>query len=288
MLASLADSTIGSYAKQWQGFREFAEAQQGAGSLRELLRRYVIFLHEGGRGAKAPAFVCAARLALTLAKGDLSVLDSSLDLLVAGAARETAMRTRDQRRQKEPFTMDVLRRVAGAIPGTDALRVRDLLLLALGRELLLRGSELLAITWEDVSLFPDHMMVRFRRPKTQATMPKQAHRVDACPGPVCCVALMRAFRAACGPVVAGRLFAGVDGTRGITEVMRRRLAQCGVGDVSGYSSHSLRIGGSTDYVRAGSSAVELEARGGWAAGSGATHHYIRVSGMAARTGAVPL
>lgn len=278
--AAFAPSTVSAYEREWQRFETFVREQGFRDRhLSDQLVYYIVHMALTGRGRKAPWFLSAARYILNEKKLPLDAITPFVQNVAAGGQRNQSMLTRDGGSVRLPFRRLHWSMLEKAIPEEDEDRLRDLVMLALGLRLYLRGGEFTTLTRSDVS-FPDasRMEIKVRRHKTRATRPKDSHEiVDASPHPPL-VRLMKEFLRQRGDH-DGPLFL-VDGAppgpREVTEIIRRRMRQAGVPDVNVYSSHSLRIGGASEDARNGVSTTVIAARGGWEPGSTAVQGYLRM------------
>jgi integrase len=163
--------------------------------------------------------------------------------------------------------------------------LRDQALLLVGRDLLARASELVALRVEDVQAVEGGAVVALRRRKTDT---------EARPyfiGPEATEALQAWLRRA--GIEGGLLFRSVNkagkaserglSTRDVGRTLKARALQAQLPSAAGVSAHSLRTGMACDLVAANLEVSAVMAAGGWSTPSMVARY---TAGLAAQRGAV--
>ena len=136
------------------------------------------------------------------------------------------------------------------------------------------------LRWRDVSLYPDHMIVRINSSKTDQ-FASHGHRIllNASPGSFLCPVFWVAELARVHNPLETDLVIRVPGPAGLAPMSYRwfnyklKLISQRIGlNPTVVSSHSLRHGGASFMSAQGSSLVDIRARGGWA--SSAVFRYL--------------
>ena len=150
-----------------------------------------------------------------------------------------------------PLRRDGAARVILACPDTPR-GLRDIALVTVMREGMLRAAEAAALTWRDILPETDGTaVVSIRRSKTNP----HGLRVESVTVSQLCVGRLLAWQrhAPRGPVF------GLS-PRSVAEVVRRAGERAGI---EGLSGHSCRRGAAQDMARDGCTAPQLMARGRW-------------------------
>ena len=187
-------------------------------------------------------------------------------------------------RQAAPLTERDLHRIRARM-GDTVRDLRDQALLLVGRDLLARASELVALRVEDVQAVEGGAVVALRRRKTDT---------EARPyfiGPEATEALQAWLRRA--GIEAGLLFRSVNkagkasdrglSTRDVGRVLKGRAMQAQLPAAGGVSAHSMRTGMACDLVAANLEVSAVMAAGGWSTPSMVARY---TAGLAAQRGAV--
>ena len=156
--------------------------------------------------------------------------------------------------------------------------------LTLGFRGLLRKSQYTysrhTLLWQDISLYPDHMVIRVRTSKTDQFSSK-GHRIllNASPGSFLCPVFWVAELARVHHPLETDYLIRVPSPHGMAPLsyrwfnFRLKLLAQAIGlDPSRVSSHSLRHGGASFMSSQGSTLLDLRARRGWA--SSAVFRYL--------------
>jgi integrase len=221
--------------------------------------------------AQGKAVATIRRRATTIAQmhraaGVISPCDTdAVRLALKAIARERGT----QQRQATPLTGRDANRIADRVLGGDGTRlkdIRDVALMWVGKDLLARASELVALTVDAVSFDADgtaHVAVHRRKTSTEAQV--------CLLGPDA-TARLREWLGR-GGISSGAIFRSIS-KRGIVSAkaldvrdvgrilkgLARRVSQM---DVSGISSHSLRVGTAVDCVTANIDVAAIMQAGGW-------------------------
>lgn len=180
--------------------------------------------------------------------------------ILRGIAREHGQRPR----QARGLTESDVARIRGALEGS-LLDQRDLALLLVGRDLLARRSELVALDIADLTLGDDDGFALIRRSKTDP----EGEGSTGYLGPETVAALRGYLHAA--NIATGAVFRqlGKGGTvrgrlsdKGVGRAYKRIAARAGI-TPSEISGHSARVGMTQDLARFGASTPELQTAGRW-------------------------
>ena len=248
---ALAANTQRAYRLDAERFASWCKAQ-GAVSMPASPETVAAFLRAESEAGRAVATVrrrAATIAAMHRAAGVANPCEAELvRLTLKGLARSRGT----AQRQAAPITeREALRITAGL---GDTLRdARDLALLLVGRDLLARASELVALRVEDVTPAEDGgAVVALRRFKT-ATAAAPVYI-----GPEARAALEAWLRRAAistGPVFRAvhkseRLGARAISPRDVSRILKARAAEAKLPAAAGVSSHSLRVGMAQDLAAA--------------------------------------
>lgn len=188
-------------------------------------------------------------------------------------------------RQAAPLTERDLHRIRARM-GDTVRDLRDQALLLVGRDLLARASELVALRVEDVTAADNGgALVALRRLKTDT---------EARPyliGPETRAALEVWLRRA--GIDGGLLFRSVNkagkasdrglSTRDVGRVLKGRAMQAQLNTAAGMSAHSMRTGMACDLVARGTEMPKVMTAGGWSTPSMVARY---TAGLAAQRGAI--
>ena len=174
---------------------------------------------------------------------------------------------------KAALTPDCLRRVVGEIAGDSPIAVRDRGILLVGFATGWRSAELSALHLREVRFYPDHMLFRLRKSKTDQLGKGREVRIPRVPdSPLCPVAALEAWIKVRGNK-PGSLFLpfrglrrtptedGVIGPQVIRSVVKRHLRRAGI-DPRNYGAHSLRSGMVTTAAENGADVISIQERTG--------------------------
>ncbi|PRX91940.1 tyrosine-type recombinase/integrase [Allonocardiopsis opalescens] len=284
------DNTRKAYSRQWEAFGKWC-AEQGRVDLpatAQTLAEYTSHLCDLNRSpATIEQAIATIRSAHTTA-GLKGHPDSAPALRVLRGYRRTRAEN-GQRNQKQsaPVTIDALRAMVGACDQTTTIGVRDRLLLVLGLALMGRRSELVALTFDDVTLAAEGLDVHIRTSKTDkdskgetAAIPRGSHPLT---DPVQAWRDWINLLAAAG-ITSGRLLRSVDrhgrigdglGGEAVNRTVRRLAVAAGVPSADRYTAHSLRAGGATVAYAAGVPVSVIARHGRWDPKSPVVLGYIR-------------
>ncbi len=175
--------------------------------------------------------------------------------------------------------------IIGAHTGTTLKDVRDIALLLVGRDLLARASELIALDVADIEWGESCALVRVRRRKTSTVAQTCYIGEDA-------ATALRAWLARAeideGMVFrsvtsGGNLAASSIGTRDVRRILKSMAVRAGLAHAAGVSGHSLRVGMCQDLVAADLDIAAVMQAGGWASPTMVSRYCAKLS---ARRGAV--
>ena len=279
---ALAPNTLRGYALDGARFRSWCE-QQGRCALPAAPETVAAFLraeaetHKVGTLRRRAASIAAMHRAAELANPCESPL---VRLELKGLAR----RLGTGQRQAAPLTERELLRIRARL-GDTVRDLRDQALLLVGRDLLARASELVALRVEDVQAVEGGAVVALRRRKTD-TEPRPyfigAEATEA----------LQAWLRRAG-IEGGLLFRSVNkagkaserglSTRDVGRTLKARALEAQLPTAAGVSAHSLRTGMACDLVAANLEVSAVMAAGGWSTPSMVARY---TAGLAAQRGAV--
>jgi site-specific recombinase XerD len=261
--SALADNTLRAYRVDGERFGAWCHAQ-GLEALPAQPATVAAFLRAEADDGKAVATI--RRRAATIARmhAAAGLANPCASELVRLALRGIARTKGTDQRQAAALTD----RDAAAIRGRmgDGLRdARDLALMLVGRDLLARASELVAIQAQDIEQGADGAIVNLRRHKTST---------EARPyfiGPEAAQALRDwltragitdglAFRSV---TKAGRATDKALSRRDVARILKARASAARLGHAGAVSAHSLRVGMAVDLVAAGLDVAAVMQAGGW-------------------------
>ena len=169
--------------------------------------------------------------------------------------------------------------------GTSLKDARDMALLLVGRDLLARASELVALDVADIEWAENGALVRVRRRKTSTAT--QVCYVGQGAATALRAWLTRAeinegvvFRSVTS---GGNLAASTIGTRDVRRILKGMAVRAGLAHAAGISGHSLRVGMAQDLVAADLDIAAVMQAGGWASPTMVSRYCAKLS---ARRGAV--
>ena len=170
--------------------------------------------------------------------------------------------------QAAPLTRGVLDRLlAAGIPGDRLIDRRDRALLAVAYDTLVRRSELVALTVEDLATAEDGTgTVLVRKSKTDQAGEGMVRFLAADTVPLV-RAWLEAADIAAGPIFrpvskAGAVGAAALAAGKVARIVKERARRAGV-DPAGLSGHSTRVGAAQDMIGAGLEIGEVMQAGGW-------------------------
>lgn len=283
-------NTRRAYERQWDTFAAWC-ANQGRTPLPatpHTLAEYVSTLCDDG---KAPSSIEQA-IAVVRTKHRLAGYPKQPDTEAARVVLRHYRRDRaenGQRGQREapPVTIDALRAMIGTCDLATLTGLRDRLLLVLGLALMGRRSELIALTFADVTESDDGLEITIRTSKTDkdsvgevVAIPRGSHPLT---DPVAVWRDWLAAMAAHG-ITSGRLLRSINrhGHIGsslhgnsVNAIVRRLAVAADVPNAENYTAHSLRAGGATVAYAAGVPVSVIAKHGRWKEGSPVVLRYIR-------------
>lgn len=280
--AALSQNTQRAYAVDSKAFAAWA-APQGLSTLPAMPATVAAFLRSE---AEVKAVATVRRRAATIARMHKAAelpnpCDSELvRLALKGIARN---RGTDQRQAGALTERDAVTIRAHL---TDAPRdLRDLALMLVGRDLLARASELVAIDTADLERVDDGLLVNVRRRKTSTEA--RPYFVGAEAAAALAAWLERAgikagsvFRSV---TKAGRATARALSTRDVRRILKARAVKARIGHGATISGHSLRVGMAQDLVAAELDVGSVMQAGGWSTPRMVARYTER---LAAKRGAV--
>jgi integrase len=204
------------------------------------------------------------------------------------ALRAIARERGTQQRQASPLTLKDAHRIEAKLLTDDSRLkdLRDLALLLVGKDLLARASELVALTVDVVAFDPDdgtaHVALRRRKTSTETQ--------ECLVGPEATAALQRWLRIA--GIASGPLFRSVTkggkatgiplSTRDVGRILKSLATRARL-DASRVSSHSMRVGTAVDCVAANIDSASIMQAGGWTSVRMVARYTAR---LAAKRGAI--
>lgn len=291
--SALADNTLRAYRIDGERFGGWCRAQ-GLEALPASPATVAAFLRAEAEGGKSVATI--KRRAATIARlhAAAGLRNPCTDELVRLALKGIARTKGTDQRQAAALTD----RDAAAIRGRmgDGLRdARDLALLLVGRDLLARASELVAVRVTDIEHGVDGgAIVNLRRHKTSTETHPYFIGIEAAQA-------LRDWLARAG-ITDGLAFRSVNkagkagdtalSRRDVSRILKARASAARLGHAGGVSGHSLRVGMAVDLVAAGLDVASVMQAGGWrtermvaryseriAAGRGAVARFYARSGV---------
>lgn len=271
--AALSDNTHKTYRTGWNSWARWAAAngQKVAKATVKNIQRWLADLYmEGKKLATLRTYLAAVAYKLRSRAGANPARDHRVRLLLAGLARNAAERGITTR-QAGPLRREHIQRIAAAVsaprrnqPGgrletPEQARERadaDIAMLAVGHDALLRCSELLALTWNDIDHPPDGGLdtIWIGRSKTDQNGEGAAVAISE----YASQALARLRKAGANPDARIFDFSPSTARRRIKAAAR----DAGI-DPAGISTHSLRVGMAQDLAASGLSMSGLMLAGRW-------------------------
>ena len=280
---ALAGNTQRAYAADSRVFADWCQVQ-GLSTLPALPGNVAAFLRAQAEAGKSVATI--RRRAATISRMHKAAGlvnpcgDELVKLALKGIARE---RGTDQRQAAALTERDAV--TIRAHLGGSPRDLRDLALLLVGRDLLARSSELVAIRVGDVEFVEDGALVRLRRRKTSTESHSYYVGHEAA----------QAVRAwldrsgiETGPAFqsltrGGRATGAALDTRDVRRTMKARAQQARLPHAGNVSGHSVRVGMAQDLVAADLDVASIMQAGGWQTPRMVAQYSERI---AARRGAV--
>jgi site-specific recombinase XerD len=259
----LASATLRAYAADSRAFADWC-ATQGIATLPCAPETVALFLRAQAGAGKAVATV--RRRASTVGRMHRAAgLPNPCDHELVRLALKGIARTRgtDQRQAAGLTERDAL--TIRARLGDTVRNTRDFALLLVGRDLLTRASELVAITITDIETVEDGLLVILRRKKT--TTETQTYFVGAEAAQALQDWLKRAHITQ-GPVFqsltrSGKATGKALTTRDVRRLLKELAVGARLGHGMGVSGHSLRVGMAQDLVAADMDMASVMQAGGW-------------------------
>lgn len=281
---ALAPNTLRGYHTDTGRFRDWCKAQ-GVAALPATPETVQGFLRAEVEAKPYKVGTLRRRVASIAAMHRAAELPNPCEAaLVRLELKGLARRLGTGQRQAAPLTERDLHRIRARL-GDTVRDLRDQALLLVGRDLLARASELVALRVEDVQAVEGGAVVALRRRKTDT---------EARPyfiGPEATEALQAWLRRA--GIEAGLLFRSVNkagkasdrglSTRDVGRVLKGRAMQAQLPAAGGVSAHSMRTGMACDLVAANLEVSAVMAAGGWSTPSMVARY---TAGLAAQRGAV--
>lgn len=260
---ALAENTQRAYAADSRAFADWCRSQ-GLPSLPAAPATVVTFLRAEVAAGKSVATIRRRTATLSRmhrAAGLPNPCDDDLvRLTLKGIARE---RGTDQRQAAALTERDAI--TIRAHLGDTPRDLRDLALLLVGRDLLARSSELVALRVEDLEAVEDGALVRLRRRKTST----EAHTYYI--GGEAAQAVQAWL--ACASIEAGPVFQSLTrggrptgtalDTRDVRRTLKARAEQARLPHAGNVSGHSVRVGMAQDLVAADLDVASIMQAGGW-------------------------
>lgn len=259
---ALAENTQRAYRVDSQAFTAWCSAQ-GIGTLPASPETVAAFLRAESAAGKAVATI--RRRASTLARMHQAAgLPNPCSHELVRLALKGIARTRgtDQRQAAALTERDAV--TIRARMGDTLRDARDLALMLVGRDLLARASELVAVAVADIEATEGGALVSMRRRKTSTETRTQYL------GPEAAQALA-AWLSRAG-ITEGAVFRSLNkadrvggplSTRDIQRILEGRAAEARLAHAEGVSAHSLRVGMAQDLVAAGLDVGSVMQAGGW-------------------------
>ncbi len=294
---AVAASTAGVYRRAFNAFQAFCAAA-GLPSMpasRETVARWITTRALQGAGGGALRDLAAVRHHhLALGHDDPGAdawVRRVADGIVRDAASKRAAQPKEQQRAGLPTeaVRAVLAGVASHVgvhgsgasaPRTSVQALRDAAVLSLGLRLMRRPGELCDLRLDDLEwTSAGGVIVTVRKSKTDQAGRGLRLPIEVSDSPTCPVRLLqrwlRVRRALATAESEEWLFVSDRGekmtTTAVTTIVQRAAALAGL--QGRFSGHSLRIGGASAAMGAGTSLATIQAVGGWS--SDAVHRYLR-------------
>jgi integrase len=278
---ALSDSTQRGYASDSRIFADWC-AEQGIASLPASPEAVAAFLrHDSGKAVATIRRRAATISQMHRAAGLPNPCEHELvRLALKGLART---RGTDQR-QAAPITQRDADIIRGGI-GDTLKDARDLALMLVGRDLLARSSELVAITVDAITAVEDGALVSLRRRKTSTETIEYFIGLEAAQA---LDAWIERAGITEGPVFQslrknGKPTGRALDTRDVRRILKGRAQDARLGHADGVSGHSLRVGMAQDLVAADLDVASVMQAGGWASPTMVARYSSRIT---ARRGAV--
>lgn len=254
-----ADNTLRAYKSDWNDFERWCSLQ-GVPSLpadEQTVTLYLTSLISAGMATSTvKRRISAINQAHRYTHVETATGSPLVRSILAGIRRTCGTAPR---RQAAPLMLEDIQLICTHLPKT-ILGHRDKALILLGYAAALRESELVALTFEDVTFCNEGMKITIRRSKTDPNGTGSLIGVASGVSPVTCpVDAMRQWLQS-SMITSGRVFRGLTrhGTFrsdhlniGAVDEIIRRTAVCAGLDPSRFSGHSMRSGHITTAVRQG-------------------------------------
>lgn len=291
VIAAVPDNTRRAYSRWNRDFAEWCEAHGRVAlpSTAETLAGYVHALTEDSKGVSSVRQAIAAIRSHHKLSGYPNQPDAYLARLLARGHARVQAAEGVRVRQSPPILIEHLRAMTAVCDPRTLRGSRDRLILTLGWTALLRRSELVALTVDDVRPVRtgDGLDVFIASSKTDKAAKGVTIVAPASDHPDSDVVTMLedylAARAAAridgGPLfrsleVGGRIGAAM-GDEAVNELVRELAIKAKVPNADDCTAHGLRAGGATGMYLAGRTMDEIIAQGRWAPGSTVVMGYIR-------------
>lgn len=280
---ALAGATQRAYAADSRVFAQWCQAQ-GRPSLPCPPAVVVEFLRAEAAAGKSIATIRRRAATISGMHRAAGLPNPCTDELVRLSLKGLARELGTDQRQAAPLTERDAVTIQAHL-GDAPIDRRDLAMLLVGRDLLARSSELVAIQVEDIEAVEDGALVRLRRRKTETETRacfigrEAAQAVEA---------WLAAARIKSGPVFQGLTRAGRPSgcaldTRDVRRILKDRARQARLPHAAGVSGHSVRVGMAQDLVAADLDVASVMVAGGWKSPTMVARYSERIT---ARRGAV--
>jgi len=273
-MASLAPSTRKAYSAAWSAFESFCTANRllALPASASTVAEWLAWRSHAGGGGSARRDVAAVRDMHILRRLPDPTTDSWLQRVVQGALRLAAS-TRPARAPRDALPRHVVDALLTLVPASgtqsasSALALRDAAVISLGLSLMRRAGELAALRIDDIHVHDGQQaVVCIRRSKTDQL--GRGLDLPVTGPPVTLLTRWLQVRHLLVPR-SPHLFVSTTGapltTAAIGSIVKRAAALAGL--EGSFSAHSLRIGGASAALAAGSSLSQIQAIGGWSSDS---------------------
>lgn len=150
--------------------------------------------------------------------------------------------------------------------------IRDNALLQIGFFGAFRRSELVAITWENISFVPEGIEILVPRSKTDAEATGETCAIPYGKAPLCPITALKSWKEA-SDITSGAVFRAIrydrcNTKRGmsaamVSDILKRHALKCQLPNAAQYSGHSLRRGFATAASQNGASLGAIMRQGRW-------------------------
>ena len=192
--------------------------------------------------------------------------DQTLHLLCRGIRRQQ----NTTERQRLPITIDILKALKSHLRLSNYTLCEQRMLwssFTLSFYGFLRASECLSLTWSDITMAENHLVIELRQSKTDPFRRGQSIHIYPTNSSTCPVRALTLFADKIGPTPPQKLVFSAGTCSPLTrpkftEIIRYLLIQAGMCP-SNYASHSFRIGAATTAAAAGLPTWLIKTLGRW-------------------------